>query len=60
MAGGDIARIGEAGLAGDLRVAVEDDDLVAVLGQVPGGGDPHHPAAEDDDFHYSISGRRRR
>ena len=37
--------------AGGAGLALDHLDLVACLGQVPGGGDAEQPGAKDDDFH---------
>ena len=44
----DHAGVAPARLGRDLAVALEDDDLMAVLLQLIGGGDAHHASAEND------------
>src|SRR5262249_42602251 len=43
--------VGEAGFQRGVRLAVDDDDLVAFVQQVPGGGDADDAGAENDDLH---------
>ena len=43
--------VGEAGLTRRLGLAVDHRDLVAVLEQLPGGGDPDDAGAEHDGAH---------
>ncbi len=57
MADRDVAGIGEAGLARRLGLAVDHGDLVAVLEQLPGGGDADHAGAQDDDVHRGALSR---
>ena len=51
VAGRDLARIGEAGLQRRAALAVDDDDLVPLTGQVVGGGHADDAGAEDCDLH---------
>jgi hypothetical protein len=50
MAGRDHAGVAEASAGGDLLVAFQDHDLVAVPLQLRGGRDADHAAAE---HHYA-------
>mmetsp|Transcript_49004 Transcript_49004/g.115075 ORF Transcript_49004/g.115075 Transcript_49004/m.115075 type:complete len:405 (+) Transcript_49004:3300-4514(+) len=47
----DLGAVGEAGFQGRIGLAVDDDDLVAFVEQVPGGGDADDAGAENDDLH---------
>ena len=59
VAGRDDAGIGETGLGGDAAAALEHRDLVAVGGELVGGGDADNAGADDGDAHLSRSRVRR-
>src|SRR5688572_2265561 len=52
VAGGDLPAVGERGLQAGGLAPLDDGDLVAGLGEVPGAGDADHARAENDDFHW--------
>ncbi len=52
VGGGDEAGVGETGLRGGLRLAVDDRHLVAVFGQVVRGRHPDNAGAEDENLHW--------
>ncbi len=53
----DLGAIGETRLERRFWLAVDDGDLVALLEQIPGGGDADDAGAEDDRFHAEFSCR---
>ena len=48
---GDLAAVGERRLERRSRLAVDDDDVVPVGGEIPGGRDADDTGAEDEDAH---------
>jgi hypothetical protein len=47
----DLRAVGEAGLQRRVGLAVDDDDFMPLVEQIPGGGDADDAGAENDDLH---------
>ena len=54
VADGNLPAVGERSLHPRGIAAVHDHDLVALLGEIPGGGGADDAGAQDEDFHGGI------
>ena len=57
IAGGDLTRIGEAGLQRRAAFAINHDDLMACLTEIPGGGDADDARTKHQNPHVTLPSR---